>query len=388
MIGNIGSGNGFGGLLTYVLDRTKQPRIISENMANDAPIDLAREFRAISNGNPRISKPAKHISVSFAPEDGEVDDLIKEAVAFRLLNGLGYEKSPYIVVGHDRDDPGHDEIHNHDHIHIVTCAVDYQGKRVNPAWEAYRMQSILREAEKDFGLRQIASSWEVKREKAKAASLNSDITRLVTDSLSECPDLKTWLDRLAQVDIDVRFNLTYKGVVRGVTYLKDDKACKGCDAGVSWQLVSPQLTPAPGDVALMEAANIKSQGKNITLSSIDQAMFDRVIEMAIMKLGQRSKFENRRAEINLDGNTLTVMRMRPHKTMVKAVRNGDAWQPVGFPNIQKKDVELLERMNKAETRDFTEVGGQSSSEGKIYKVASSTQLEKAKHLILGTSLSL
>jgi hypothetical protein len=388
MIGNIGSGNGFGGLLAYVLDRTKQPRIISENMANHAPVDLACEFRAISNGNPRISKPAKHISVSFAPEDGEVDDLIKEAVAFRLLDGLGYKKSPYIVVGHDRDDPGHDEVHNHDHIHIVTSAVDYHGKRVNPAWEAYRMQSILREAEKDFGLRQIASSWEVKREKAKAASLNADITRLVTDSLYERPNLQTWLDRLAQVDIDVRFNLTYKGVVRGVTYLKDDKACKGSDAGVSWQLVSPQLNLDNIDVALMEAANIKSQGKNITLSSIDQEMFDRVIEMAGMKLGQRTKFENRRAEINLDGDTLTVMRMRPHKTMLQAVKTAEGWKPVGFPNIQKKDVELLERMNKAETRDFTEVGGQSSSKGTMYKVTSNPQAEKTKHLTLGTPLSL
>jgi hypothetical protein len=221
MIGKIGGGGGFGGLLGYVLDKEKQPRILSENMASDTPRDLAREFRRISNGNPRISKPVKHISVSFAPEDGMVEDWLKEAIALRLLDGLGYKETPYLVVAHDRDDPGHDTIHDHDHIHIITSAVDYDGKRVDPSWEAYRMQSILREAEIDFGLRQVASSWEVKRERASGMNLDSDLAQLVRDSFAERPNLKTWLDRLSQSDIDVRFNISKNDHVMGITYLRD-----------------------------------------------------------------------------------------------------------------------------------------------------------------------
>jgi hypothetical protein len=353
MIGNIGGGGGFGGLLDYVLDKKKQPRILSENMASDTARDLAREFRKISNGNPRISKPVKHISVSFAPEDGVVADWLKEAIALRLLNGLGYQETPYLVVAHDRDDPGHDAIHDHDHIHIITSAVDYDGNRVDPAWEAYRMQSILREAEIDFGLRQVASSWEVKRERASGLKLDSDLAHFVADSFKDRPNLKTWLDRLAHSDIDVRFNISKNDNVMGITFLKDGDVCKGSDLGASWAVVNERVFVTADDLPLMQAANIKSQAKTVRLSKIDRAMFDRAVEMAVMKLGQGKKFKNSRADIKLDGDTLTVMRMRPHRLMFKATQTTDGkWEPVGFPHVEKRDVKQLERFNGVESKKF------------------------------------
>lgn len=355
MIGNIGGGSGFGGLLDYVLDKKKQPRILSENMASDTPSDLAREFRRISNGNPRISKPVKHISVSFAPEDGVVADWLKETIALRLLNGLGYQETPYLVVAHDRDDPGHDAIHDHDHdhIHIITSAVDYDGNRVDPAWEAYRMQSILREAEIDFGLRQVASSWEVKREKALGLKLDSELAHLVRDSFAERPNLQTWLDRLAQSDIDVRFNISKNDNVMGITFLKDTEVCKGSDIGASWVVVKDRVSLTTADLPLMQATNIKSQEKPVRLSKLDRALFDQAVEIAVLKLGRGKKFKNSRADIKLDGDTLTVMRMRPHRLMFKATQTQDGrWEPVGFPHVEKTDVEQLERFNGVESQKF------------------------------------
>jgi Relaxase/Mobilisation nuclease domain len=353
MIGNIGGGGGFGGLLGYVLDKEKQPRILSENMASDTPSDLAREFRRISNGNRRISKPVKHISVSFAPEDGVVEDWLKEAIALRLLNGLGYQETPYLVVAHDRDDPGHDAIHDHDHIHIITSAVDYDGNRVDPSWEAYRMQSILREAEIDFGLRQVASSWDVKREKALGLKLDSDLAHFVANSFKDRPNLKTWLDRLAQSDIDVRFNISKNDNVMGITYLKDGEVCKGSDLGASWTVVNDRVSFTADDLSLMKATNIKSQEQPVRLSKLDRAMFDRAVEMAVMKLGRDKKFKNSRADIKLDGDTLTVVRMRPHRLMLKATQTQDGkWEPVGFPHVEKRDVEQLERFNGVESKKF------------------------------------
>jgi Relaxase/Mobilisation nuclease domain len=352
-IGNITKGRGFGGLLDYLLDPKKQPKIISGCVVNHDPSKLAREFRAVSNLRPNVRKPVRHFSIAFAPEDGVVDNVIKEAIAFQVLDGLGYADCQFIAIDHHRADPGHDEIHDHDHMHIVTNAVTVHGKYVRDSYDRFKIQTILRKAEKYFELREIKSSWEVKQEKAEAVDRESDIAQNLAETLANCPNLQTWLSRLEQLGIDVRFNLSKTDRVMGVTFLQDGEAYKGSEIGVKWAVVNERVPITVGDIDLMKATNLNTQTKPVRLSEIDRAMFDRTIEMAVMKLERGDEFENNRAKIKLDGDTLRVMRMRPHKLMVAAIRGEDGkWEPIGLPNIQKKDVELLERMNGTPTQIF------------------------------------
>jgi hypothetical protein len=352
-IANITKGSGFGGLMGYLLDPDKKPRIISSCVASSTPVDLAREFRVVANLRPGVTKPVRHFSISFAPADGKVDDVIKEAVALRVLDGLGYEDCQFIAIDHDRDDPGHDYVHDHDHMHVVTNAVTVLGEYVTDSFDRYKIQTILRELERDFGLQEITSSWEIKYQKAQGMHLNTDIARLVANSLQDCPNLQTWLDRLAESDIDVRFNLSKNNLVKGVTFLKDDRVYKGSDIGSKWSAVSQQVPITERDLVLMQAANIKSLEQPVRLSKLDRAMFDRAVAMAVMKLGRGKKFKNSRADIKLDGGTLTVMRMRPHRLMFKATQTTDGrWEPVGFPHVEKTDLEQLERFNGVESKKF------------------------------------
>jgi Relaxase/Mobilisation nuclease domain len=352
-IANITKGRGFGGLMGYLLDSDKKPRIISSCVASSTPTDLAREFRLVANLRPRVTKPVRHFSISFAPADGRVDDLIKEAVAFRVLDGLGYEECQFIAIDHDRDDPGHDCVHDHDHIHVVTNAVTVLGEYVKDSFDRYKIQAILRELERDFGLQKITSSWEIKHQKAQGMHLNTDIARIVSTSLQNCPNLQTWLDRLAESDIDVRFNLSKNDSVRGVTFLKDGRVYKGGDIGSKWSVVSQRLSITDHDFTLMQSVNIKSQKKPVCLSEIDRAMFDRAVEMAVLKLGQDKKFKNSRVDIQLAGDTLTVVRMRPHRLMFKATQTKDGkWEPIGIPHVERTDVEQLQRFNGVESTKF------------------------------------
>jgi hypothetical protein len=238
-------------------------------------------------------------------------------------------------------------------IHVVTNAVTVLGEYVKDSFDRYKIQTILRELERDFGLQKITSSWEIKHQKAQGMHLNTDIARLVANSLQDCPNLKTWLDRLAQSDIDVRFNLSKNNLVKGVTFLKDDRVYKGSDIGSKWSAVSQQVPITERDLVLMQAANIKSLEQPVRLSKLDRAMFDRAVAMAVMKLGRGKKFKNSRADIKLDGGTLTVMRMRPHRLMFKATQTTDGrWEPVGFPHVEKTDLEQLERFNGVESKKF------------------------------------
>ncbi|MCY7337497.1 MAG: hypothetical protein LH613_15020 [Chamaesiphon sp.] len=100
----------------------------------------------------------------------------------------------------------------------------------------------------------------------------------------------------------------------GITYLKDGEVCKGSDLGASWAVVNDRISVTAEDLPLMKATNIKSQEKPVRLSKIvglcpafgNRAMFARAVEMAVMKLGQGKKFKNSRADIKLDGDTLTM----------------------------------------------------------------------------------
>ncbi|WP_373544524.1 relaxase/mobilization nuclease domain-containing protein [Chamaesiphon sp.] len=385
-IAKIIKGNGFRGVMDYLLDSDKRPRIIGGCVFTDVPADLAREFRMVANLRRSVTKPVRHFSISFSPKDGDVDDITKEAIAFRILDGLGYGECQFIAIDHHRDDPGHDYAHDHDHMHIVTNAVSVKGEYVRDSFDRYRIQKILRAAERDFGLREIKSSWEVKREKAQGINLDSDLARIVAASLNDRPNLETWLDRLAQSDIDVRFNLSMSDNVMGITYLKEGESHKGSDLGASWAVVNDRVSVTAEDLPLMQATNIKSQEKPVRLSESNRAMFDRAVEMALMKLGRGTKFKNSRADIKLEGDTLSVIRMRPHRLMFKASKTDDGWEPVGFPNIEQRDVEQLERFNGVEPEKFENVAEQVLEQPDIYPVFQRSKPVESRNLSRGMSL--
>jgi hypothetical protein len=258
---------------------------------------------------------------------------------------LGYEQCQFLVVDHHRDDPGHDWVHDHDHIHIVTNAVTLEGDYVRDSFDRYRIQHILRDAERDFGLSAVKSSWEVKREKAIDVELDSEIAKIVVTALEHSPSLDIWLDRLSKSGVSARFNLSKNDNVMGITYLKDGEIYKGSDIGASWGAIAQKLNVSSTDIELMKATNLKTQAMPANLSRSDRALFDRAVEMAVMKSNGSSKFKNNRVEIERERDTLRVLRMRPHKLMLAAERIDGVWHPVGFPNLDRRDVELLERAN-------------------------------------------
>jgi hypothetical protein len=380
VIGRISKGRGFNGIMNYLLDKDKTPVIIGGCMVNENPNEIAREFRSIANLRLNVQNPVRHFSISFAPEDGIIDNLDKETIAYSILEHLGYEDCQFIAVGHRRDQIEHDEVHNHDHMHIVANAVSLNGKYVHDSFDHFKIQEILRTIEKEFGLREIQSSWEVKNDKGRDVNRESEIAKLVAASLENKPSLAEWLNRLTVDKIDVRFNLTNKDVVQGISFIKDGEAYKGSSIGAKWNnytgtkkpsnfdgncsIVSEIVQISPQDIPLMKAANLKSQQHSVRLNEVDRAMFDRSAEMAEMAAtskGRNGKFSNGRVEIALDSDQLKVRRVRPEKIMLEAKRIDDKWEPVGFPNIGKVDVQLLERINNAEEMSFKEIERKASS---------------------------
>jgi hypothetical protein len=78
--------------------------------------------------------------------------------------------------------------------------------------------------------------------------------------------------------------------------------------------------------------------------------------------------------------------MRPHRLMFEASKTDDGWEPVGFPNIEQRDVEQLERFNGLEPEKFEKVAEQASEQPNIYPVFQRSKPVESRNLSRGTSL--
>ena len=344
MISRTTHGSNFKGLLDYLLNPDKRPEIIANYMFGDNPTDLAQEFNEVASLRPTTKLPVRHISLSFAPGD-VVDRLDQESIVNRVMTYMGYDECQFIGIAHHRDDPGHDLPHDHDHLHIVVNAVDVYGQRVSDSWDRFKIQPILRGIERDFGLQPVKNSWELKQEKVRTINPDPQISQLVDRSLQNCPDLETWIEILQESQIDVRFALTRDDKVNGITYLQGGKAYKGSDIGASWNVVEGRVPTSPDSLPLIKAANAKSQEHPIDLGATLRQNFDRAAVIANMALKGRERVKTGRLDIKRDGNTLTAYRMRPHRQIFKAVETERGWEPVGYPNIDRVDLNLLVKLS-------------------------------------------
>lgn len=163
MIGHIEHGSNFGGLFRYLLATDKGARIIGGNAASDTIEQLTQEFNNCADQRRTTAKPVKHFILSFAPEDGEVSDEIKQTIATQAIQGLGYVDNQYVVIDHQREDRGHDWNHDHDHIHIAVNMITLEGQRVDDWQDKRRFEAIIRELEREYHLTQVAPSRERKQ---------------------------------------------------------------------------------------------------------------------------------------------------------------------------------------------------------------------------------
>jgi hypothetical protein len=244
LIGKITTGSNFDRLFGYLLKDDKQARILGGDRAilESNARELASQFYWIASTRPTTKKPVKHISIGFAPTDGEVDDSIKVAISETVVNGLGYTNNQWIAIAHGRNDPGHDWQHHHDHIHIVINAIDFNGERVSDSFDKIRLEKILRTLEVEYDLTPVVSSHECNRQRPKTNQLKryQRESREYPDTAPEIPmmakleaaldlasrdkpTMTSFIGRMQQLGIDVQPCITEKGRKRISYHLGDFK---------------------------------------------------------------------------------------------------------------------------------------------------------------------
>lgn len=147
MIGKVIKGRSFRSLCVYLLNGDRGS-IIGGNMAGTTPRELAKEFGAFRKLRPNLSRAVAHIPLSAHPDDRHLSNAEWREIADTVAKGLGFEHCARVLVRHIDTE--------HEHVHLVLSRIDLHGKTVSDANDFQRAEKLLRQIERDHGLKQVA----------------------------------------------------------------------------------------------------------------------------------------------------------------------------------------------------------------------------------------
>jgi len=232
MIAAISHGRSFKKLLKYVFEK-ELSMLISNTTAltpNDGLKRLSGEFLAVCGKRKSLTKNVVHISYSPNKLDHKTDAECIEYIE-RHLQEMGYGNCPHVIGAHN--DTGHR------HFHVITSAVDYDGKKVSDKMEKYRNIRISRKLEKelDFAI----TEYDPDNKTTPKWQSDKDIVPMdyIKDSIAKIESLEPTFPEFIQgiQDLGINVNATFAGNNIRLSYKYDDVAIKASDCGGSQKLL-------------------------------------------------------------------------------------------------------------------------------------------------------
>ncbi|EGQ9819234.1 relaxase/mobilization nuclease domain-containing protein [Vibrio parahaemolyticus] len=145
--------------------------------------DAITELQSSYKHNPTVKHPFRHFVISIDAGEHLTDKQWRKTVR-KTMNRLGYKNARYIAFRHEDTDS--------QHVHITVSTQDLETNKVISNWMSVEAaQEIMREQEKEFGLRQLENSSEIL---ARGEAVTSDkyshsvklmMRRLVESSIKE-----------------------------------------------------------------------------------------------------------------------------------------------------------------------------------------------------------
>ncbi len=217
MIAQINKGCGFAGLVDYANDiKKKDTQIICSEgvcLTNNASIVASLKVQAAMN--PSVKDFVGHISLSVSPDDtSKLTDVVMAKLAQEYLLRMGIANTPYVVFRH-KDQP-------HDHVHIVYCRIDNNGKETKCDTNFKKSIAITKALTREFGLTFGKGKSRVRRERLKGKDkIKYRLYDVITTVLKGCKDWNSLRSKLAAKGISARFVNDANGNPKGIVFTDD-----------------------------------------------------------------------------------------------------------------------------------------------------------------------
>lgn len=241
MIAKIKTRTDFSGIVNYANDKEKKvARVIGSNglllINNETMTDSFMAQLNIRDENGRlhnISKPVKHISIAYSPEDAarfpdnvSGDNFMKQlAEEWMKEMGINPENTQYVIVRHfDKDHP---------HCHLVYNRIQNDGSLIPDSLERRRNIEACKKIKVRHGLTfgnplkpEINENKLRKYEKAR-----NQIRTIVTGAKMKSSSWKEFENLLSSNGVTLNLCFDKKGNIKGVAYEKDGFMISGSRLG-------------------------------------------------------------------------------------------------------------------------------------------------------------
>ncbi|MEZ8297163.1 relaxase/mobilization nuclease domain-containing protein, partial [Vibrio splendidus] len=207
-------------------NKPKQPIAITEirkrgELATGADwSDAISELQSSLKHNPNVTESFRHFVISLDEGEHLSDKQWKKAVKETMAH-LGYDSARYIAFKHSDTDS--------EHVHITASTQCLESNKVINDWQSVtNAQTIMRELEKEFGLKELVSTKDMDRTKECVADKQAPDTvkfmmrRLVNKAIDTLDKEASLVDfELALLNVGVTIHLkedTKKGEFKGLVY--------------------------------------------------------------------------------------------------------------------------------------------------------------------------
>ena len=217
MIAKIIKGSNFKGVVSYILDKEKDARIlVCDGLFAENKETIANSFEAQARMNPRVTNPVGHIALAFSKEDEHcLTDRAMAGIALEYLDKMGIKNTQILIVRHfDKEHP---------HVHIAFNRVANDGRTISDRNERIRSTRICKELTRKYGLYFADGKEQVKCHRLKEPDKTKyELYSILKSEVSRCGNWNMLITNLKKQGVDVRFK--YKGSsdeVQGVIFSKN-----------------------------------------------------------------------------------------------------------------------------------------------------------------------
>lgn len=215
MFGKVTQGESFYDLIAYILDESKNAKLIaSQGVLTNSIADMARSFDLQAKLNPRLRLKVGHISLSFHENDSpKINDEFLVKIANEYLRKMNIHPNQWIIGRH---------FGSHPHIHVCYCRVDENGNTISDSHIHLRNMRITNELTRKYGLYYSKGKENVKIHRLREPQKTKhEIYYILKDEIPKCKSWEKLSEQLRKHGIDTTFKYK-KGTneIQGVVFQK------------------------------------------------------------------------------------------------------------------------------------------------------------------------